>query len=110
MSDNWIQTISTLVRDQLVEARMKVVLEKEPSSWGSLISPSPSYLETSDFGPYSKMDIEWVEINMTRTVYRGKLVPPVFVDTSVQVLALLRDISHTVDSTSNIVRILPGTA
>jgi hypothetical protein len=110
MSDNWIQTVSTLVRDQLVEARMKVVREEEPSNWGWLTSPSPSYLETGDFGPYSKTDIEWVEINMTRTVHRGKLVPPVPVDASVQVLALLKDVNYSVDRSRNIVRILPGAA
>jgi hypothetical protein len=110
MNDNWSETLSAIVRNYHLEARIKVIGEKNPSDWGWLISPVPSCLETGDFGPFLEADIEWVEINMIRTEHRGKLVLPVMVDTSAQVLEFLKDFHHSVDDTRKIVRILPAAA
>ncbi len=110
MSNNWIETIPAIVKDHRLKARMKVVTIEAPSDWGWIISPVPLHLETGDFGPYPERDVEWVEIDMNRIEYRGKLISTVSIDASDEVIKALSNLRYTKYEKTNIIRVLPGVA
>ena len=79
----------------------------EPSPWGWLGAPVPGYLENSSFGPIPLREVEWVEMNMTRTVHRGQRVPDAKVNVSVELIRALGGFRFSVEVATNIVRVYP---
>ena len=73
---SWAQTIAAVILQFQIHGRIKRINdqsdEDEPDHWGVLISPVPGYLENG--GPVPVTEVAWVELKLTRTVHRGRLI------------------------------------
>jgi hypothetical protein len=70
-----------------------------------LFSPSRSYLETATSGPLALSLIECVDIEKEEKKYRGALVPPVVIDHTKEIEALLRKRGLVFQSRDTYIRI-----
>jgi hypothetical protein len=107
-SQSWAQTIAAVILRFQIHGRIKDIGERnddKPYHWGVLIAPVPEYLENG--GPVPVSQIAWVELKLTRTVHRGRLVSDAQVDVSVLVLSALQDLNFEVNLEKNTVRIFP---
>jgi len=85
---NWSAVVEA-VHSLGLECRLKGRKTGTPGEWTNfLIEPTKGYIE-SRCGPISYSEIEWLLINPFKTTFRGRLVPPVVVDVSEQLTALL---------------------
>lgn len=103
----WCQATAALASRYKVVARLKKLLGDAPSDWGWLIAPVPDHLEPEHLGPVPGAEIEWVELDMTRNVHRGRLVPDARIDVSAELLGSLGGFRFVVEAAANIVRIYP---
>jgi hypothetical protein len=104
----WAQTIAAVILRFQIHGRIKHIDERdddEPGHWGVLISPVPEYLENG--GPVPVTQVEWVELQLTRTVQRGRLIPDAQVDVSALVLPALQGLKFVVNLEQNSVRVFP---
>jgi hypothetical protein len=106
--ETWCQALELLTSELQVLARIKARGMDTGSRWDWLISPVPEYLEGAG-GPVVFSEIEWVELNMTRTVPRGRLISDAKIDVSVELLKRLQNFHFSTDTPSNVVRIFPPT-
>jgi hypothetical protein len=112
-SPSWAQTIAAVILRFQVLGRIKRSdgrpkydqAENEPGHWGVLIAPVPEYLENG--GPIPVTQVAWVELKLTRTVHRGRLIPDVQEDVSALVLPALQGLNFVVDLEQNTVRVFP---
>nr|GFC50873.1 hypothetical protein [Tanacetum cinerariifolium] len=58
--------------------------------WGWFIVPTPSYVESSAYGPVPMREVEWVEIDPIEQRHIGRLVPPLIID---HTLALIQQLA-----------------
>jgi hypothetical protein len=101
----WAQTIADLILRFQVHGRIKRIADDEPGHWGILIAPVPGCLENG--GPVPVTQVEWVELKLTRTVHRGRLIPDAQVDVSALIMPALQGLIFVVNSANNGVRIFP---
>ncbi|MGC4072344.1 MAG: hypothetical protein QM760_07485 [Nibricoccus sp.] len=73
-------------------------------SW-PLFSPSPAYLETSKSGPLALSTVEYIDVEKTEQKQRGPLVPPVTIDHTEEIEALLAKRGLSFESRETFVRI-----
>ncbi len=75
MTTDWESIVAILNRHQPA-VRLKWDGDDEPGHWGTwVIIPVPGYLETGSTGPVPFANIEWLEIDVSRTAQLGRLVP-----------------------------------
>jgi hypothetical protein len=104
----WAQTIAAVILRFQIHGRIKHIDERdddEPGRWGVLIAPVPEYLENG--GPVPVSQIAWVELKLTRTVHRGRLIPDLQLDVSALVIPALEGLKFVVNLEQNTVRIFP---
>ena len=105
-SQSWAQTIAAVILRFQIQGRIKRLYDQhEPDHWGVLIAPVPHYLENG--GPVPVTEVEWVELKLTRTVQRGRLISDAQVDVSALVLPALQGLNFVVNLENNTVRIFP---
>ena len=104
---DWATQLAAVVKLHGVSSRMKIKSEDEPSHWHPwLISPVRSWLE-GGYGPVQLEDIEWIELDLIKIVFRGQRIPDARVDLSASVLAALGGFCALVEVTREIARITP---
>lgn len=105
---NWCQAIAAIIAQFKVSARAKWALEEEPPPWGEwLIAPVAGCLESGSQGPIPFSEIEWIEMNMTRTVHRGLRVSDEKIDVSAELIKALDGFRFSVEIGANVVRVYP---
>ena len=111
---SWAQTIAAVILRFQIHGRIQRINDQfnndqsnndEPDHWGVLISPVPGFLENG--GPVPVTQIAWVDLKLTRTVHRGRLIPDVQLDVSALVLPALQGLRFAVNFERNTVRIFP---
>ena len=104
---SWAQTIAAVILQFQIHGRIQRINDQsnEPDHWGVLISPTPGYLENG--GPVPVTQIAWVELKLTRTVQRGRLISDAQLDVSAFVLPAIQGLKFVVNFERNTVRIFP---
>ncbi|NJK45319.1 MAG: hypothetical protein HC933_14530 [Pleurocapsa sp. SU_196_0] len=104
---DWAERIAKIIAEHQVLSRMKIKSRDSPSVWGQwLIAPVPSWLE-GGFGPVPQADVEWIELNLVKSVFRGHRIPDSQLDVSETVLAALGAFCETVVFTRPVARVHP---
>jgi hypothetical protein len=83
------EAIDVLTTRFAVDTRTKFRQEHTPSRWGWFLVPVPGYVESSAYGPLPIREVEWVEIDPIKQQHIGRLVPPKFIDYTVELLQQL---------------------
>ena len=104
---DWATQLAAVIKLHGVSSRMKIKSEDEPSHWSQmLISPVRAWLE-GGYGPVQLEEIEWIELDLIKTVFRGQRIPDARVDLSASVLAALGEFCASVEVSREIARVSP---